>query len=192
MVPVVARYRDGRLVKGTTINFSPDAWHCHVQPPGEPYGEGTRVDFHHLKALFFVHSLEGNPYHEKARDAQPKARFAEPVRVRFQDGEEITGLAHLYQHEPGFFIYPADPEGNNERIFAIRDYVEWVEPAQGGAAIEGGEAVQGGEGGERSGAPDADTLRAPTIGYEPAPEEVQGSREEGEEQGKEAAERRQP
>lgn len=128
MTHVVARFRDGRLVKGITLNFSPSTHFCHIQPADQPYGEGQRIPFADLKALFFVRDLAGNPYYDEDKTILPRVRIGDRVRVRFQDGEEVSGLANLAAEGPGFFIYPSDPKSNNERIYAIRDFVAAIDP----------------------------------------------------------------
>lgn len=135
MIQIVARYRDGRMAKGTTLNFSPNGNHFHVQSLGDPYGEGIRVEFDELKAIFFVRDLAGNPHH-RTRDLPMRARYSRHVRLRFQDGEEIVGLSNPDEHEPGIFIYPSDPLSNNERVFAIRGYVAILEDVDDVALAE--------------------------------------------------------
>ncbi len=60
---VVARYRDGRMVKGITYDFGPQKKGFHVVLlEGEAEKQGDKVQevlFSELKAVFFVKSLEG-------------------------------------------------------------------------------------------------------------------------------------
>jgi hypothetical protein len=117
---VIARYRDGRMLKGTTINFRPEAPHCHIVPIDRPYDEGQRVDFKDLKAVFFVRDLRGNPLHTERKEFVHPLGYGRRVRVVFTDGEEMLGIAHqVDRKKPGFFLFPADPDSNNERVFAI-------------------------------------------------------------------------
>ena len=116
---VVARYRDGRMVKGVTGDFGPARDVFHVTPEGG----GAPVTIRHgdLKAIFFVRNFAGNPDH------QPKNEFAasalaigKKLRVVFEDGEILVGTTQGYQPgRPGFFIVPADPTTNTERCFVI-------------------------------------------------------------------------
>lgn len=164
MLQVVARFQDGTLVKGTTHNFSPDGAHCHIQPLDRPYGEGRRVEFRELKALFFVRTIEGNPKYQDKESFESEAHYAPRVRVRFKDGEELVGFMNLQHHPHGFFLYPADPLSNNERVFAIRECVDRLESLDepglgedGAAALppEDAGAAGGGGGADEPVTPDA-------------------------------------
>src|SRR5207247_10399913 len=60
---VVARFKDGRVLKGTTGDFYPNRPFFHVQA-----GEGAdamAVKCEHLKAVFFLKDLEGNPLYDE-------------------------------------------------------------------------------------------------------------------------------
>lgn len=126
---VVARFLDGRLVKGTTINFRPESDHCHVVPLERPYGEGARVDYRDLKAMFFVKDLRGNPeYRDQMTFTRPTG-YGTRVRIAFKDGEKMVGIVHhLDPNLLGFFLFPADPYSNNERVYAMYQAVASVEP----------------------------------------------------------------
>jgi hypothetical protein len=115
---VVVRYRDGRLLKGTTSNFAPAREGFHVQTPA---GENVAVRQDELKALFFVRDLAGDPTRRDSQAFDP-ARPApgRKIRVVFSDGEVIVGTTQGYQpNRPGFFVFPADAISNNERCFVI-------------------------------------------------------------------------
>jgi len=58
---VVARYRDGRLVKGVTSDFLPTRELFHIAPEGG--GAPLTVKHADLKAIFFVRDFTGNPGH---------------------------------------------------------------------------------------------------------------------------------
>lgn len=115
---VVARYRDGRLVKGSTADFLPTRELFHVQTES---GEILEVRHPELKAIFFVRDLAGNPAHSESNQFDP-ARPApgRKIRVVFADGEVLVGTTQGYQPtRPGFFMTPADPTSNTERCFVI-------------------------------------------------------------------------
>ena len=49
------------------------------------------------------------------------------VQVTFKDGETLVGATQGYQPDrPGFFLTPADPKSNNERIFVVTKAVARV------------------------------------------------------------------
>jgi hypothetical protein len=125
---VVARYRDGRLLKGVTMDVDPARPTFHVRPPA---GRAVSVDLSDLKALFFVRTLEGNPAHREQRRLEPgdkRAHGSTIVSLRFADGEEIVGLTIRYPpNRPYFFVVPVDPGSNNIRILVNRAAVVAME-----------------------------------------------------------------
>jgi hypothetical protein len=115
---VVARFRDGRTIKGSTADFLPtrDVFHVHTSA-----GETVPVRHADLKAVFFVRDLAGNPAHHDKKDFEAgQAVPGRKIRVEFQDGEVMVGTTQGYQpSRPGFFVVPADPTSNIERCFVI-------------------------------------------------------------------------
>ena len=124
---VVVRYRDGRLVKGTTSNFLPARDRFHVQTPE---GEVVAVAQDELKALFFVRDLAGDPTRKESSQFSPtRPALGRKIRVVFTDGEVIVGTTQGYQpNRPGFFVFPADAGSNNERCFVIAAATSRVSP----------------------------------------------------------------
>jgi hypothetical protein len=57
---VVARYIDGRVVKGVSSDINPKRPFCHIRTDDETLS----VKLLDLKALFFVKDLVGNPKRE--------------------------------------------------------------------------------------------------------------------------------
>lgn len=115
---IVARFADGRIVKGTTQDFSVTRDFFHVIP-ADPDAAPVRVGVPALKAVFFVKDHAGN------KDYQEKKAFERPVpgrklQVVFKDGETIVGSTTAYDAaRPGFFMTPADPQSNNDRIYVV-------------------------------------------------------------------------
>ncbi len=119
---VVARYRDGRLLKGVTNDFLPTKDRFHVVPADAAFGsKPVEILLADLKALFFVKDYAGHPEHVEAGafDAtHPPA--GRKIRVVFSDGETIVGTTQGYQpNRPGFFVVPADAGSNNDRCFVV-------------------------------------------------------------------------
>lgn len=122
---VVARFADGRMVKGITQDFSVSRDHFHVIPP-EPGSTPIRIGMPALKAVFFVKDHDGNKeYNEKkAFDRLVPGR---KLQVVFKDGEMLVGTTTAYDAaRPGFFMTPADPQSNNDRIFVVAKAVRAV------------------------------------------------------------------
>jgi len=115
---VVARFKDGRTVKGSTADFLPARELFHVQTTA---GETVPVRHADLKAVFFVRDLAGNPAHRDRKEFEAgQAAPGRKIRVVFQDNEVLVGTTQGYQPgRPGFFIVPADPASNIERCFVI-------------------------------------------------------------------------
>src|SRR5215204_1250594 len=119
---VVARYRSGEVVKGYTRDFFPERPVFHVLPKGGQVS--VQVMTPELKGLFFVRDLLGNRLRNKGRrfpavDQGPHT--GRRVAVLFEDGELLVGYAQTYSAEKaGFFVFPADPNSNNIRIYVLR------------------------------------------------------------------------
>lgn len=126
---VVARYKDGRITKGRTNDFSVNKGKFHIEPDSEVKAgiKGIEIDVNELKAVFFVKDLKGD---RRRRDIYDDiiAGGGRRVKVRFFDDEEIIGYTHSYDPTRlGFFIVPADIKGNNQRIFVVNSAVKKVE-----------------------------------------------------------------
>jgi hypothetical protein len=119
---VVARYRTGEVVKGYTRDFFPDRPVFHILPKGGQVSVQVRTP--ELKGVFFVRDLLGNRLRNKGRrfpavDQGP--HNGRRVAVLFEDGELLVGYCQTYSAErPGFFVFPADPHGNNIRVYVLR------------------------------------------------------------------------
>lgn len=115
---VVARFLDGRVVRGYTTDFQPSKPQLHLS--AEPNStETVHLPLAQIKALFFVREFLGNPCHIESHDfiSEPQGR---KVVVTFQDGEVLTGSTLGYRAgDRGFFLQPADSQSNNVRVFVI-------------------------------------------------------------------------
>jgi hypothetical protein len=126
---VVARYKDGRVIKGTSLDVDPSRTNCHIVPPGG--GRSARVELADLKALFFVRTLDGDPAFKedlKPDPEDPRTRGSFIVALRFSDGEEMVGITIRYPpNRPYFFVVPVDADSNNIRILVNRAAVVSME-----------------------------------------------------------------
>jgi PilZ domain len=113
---VVARFRDGHLVRGYTADFHPSKPQLHLS--AEPNSSDTLfLQLSQLKALFFVRDFTGDQTRVDRQEfgSAPQGR---KVVVTFNDGETLTGSTLGYRGEGnGFFVNPADPRSNNLRVF---------------------------------------------------------------------------
>jgi hypothetical protein len=109
---------DGLLVQGT--RSMPEILHIRPSDGSDPID----LPIEETKAIFFVKSFEG-------RGARHDLKFFSHapmvhgiwVQVRFLDGEimegvVMNGLPHLVQ--PGFFLHPTDPDGNNSLVYILK------------------------------------------------------------------------
>ena len=127
-VKVVARYIDGKRVKGFSQDFFPHKDRFRIYLAGQPSGGATEVIVKELKAVFFVKDFAGNPTHEERKEyregEKPQGR---KVEVTFKDNEVMVGTTLGYDpSRQGFFIFPADPKSNNDRVFVVSTAVKKV------------------------------------------------------------------
>jgi hypothetical protein len=122
-VKIVVRYKDGRIIKGNSLDFSPSRPFFRLQaegPEGSP-GEQQQIQIEELKAVFFVKKLEGDSdYSERKGFVEEDRPSGRKVEITFEDGETMQGSTLGYNVErSGFFLFPADPDGNNDRVFVV-------------------------------------------------------------------------
>lgn len=120
MKPVVAHYRDGRIVKGVTNDFLPAKERFHLLPAGSRPGTAPiEVLVSELKAVFFVFDLAGSPDRQKSNEFD-RPLPGRKIRVVFADGEVLTGTTNGYNPgRSGFVLFPADSASNNERCYVV-------------------------------------------------------------------------
>lgn len=118
---VVARYLDGRVLKGVTRDFSPNRPILHIDLQNG--GAVVELRFKQLKALFFVKGFEGNSARQDLRgfvNGPAETQQGKKIAVRFRDGEFICGYTLSWSPDrEGFFLFPSDADSNNHRIFVI-------------------------------------------------------------------------
>ena len=124
---VVARFRDGRVIKGFCQNFFPNKDHFHLFPPDNPL-QAMGVIMRGLKAVFFVRDFTGDPkYLEKKTYPDGERPRCTRVEITFSDGEVMVGSTLAYGvNWEGFFITPADPKSNNVKVYAMIAVVQRI------------------------------------------------------------------
>ncbi|HYA92463.1 MAG TPA: hypothetical protein VEK32_13300 [Thermodesulfobacteriota bacterium] len=127
-IKVVARYINGRIVKGLSQDFFPNKDRFHVYLKENPSGEAVEVLVKELKAVFFVRDFAGNyQYDERKEYISGDKPSGRKIEVTFVDGEVLVGTTLGYDPKrPGFFLFPADPQSNNIRVFAATTAVKKV------------------------------------------------------------------
>lgn len=128
-VKIVARYLDGKMVKGYTQDFAPNKPRFHLSPgEAQASSEIVEVFLRELKAVFFVREFAGKSDYNERKHYIPEERpSGRVVEVTFVDGEVLVGSTLGYDPKrPGFFIFPADPRSNNARVFVSSQSVRAV------------------------------------------------------------------
>jgi len=118
---VVVHERDGNVLKGATSDFLAKRRVLHLRI-ASPTRHVRKIDTRTLKAVFFVKSFQGNKHYQEIKTFPDDPPPGKKVKATFMDGEVIYGYTHAVSHnQSGFFLIPADPNSNNERIFVVFD-----------------------------------------------------------------------
>ena len=122
---LVAHLRDGLILKGFSRDFDParELFHIVRRRGGVAASQEVRLD--QLKALFHVKTWGRKDRHMGREPGFPEGDVNRPpdglyIRTvaEFFDGEKIFGFTRDYDPgRPGFYLYPADPEDNNAKIY---------------------------------------------------------------------------
>lgn len=118
---IVARYSNGKIIKGHTIDFFPNKDRFHVTLIDKPSDSPIEVMVNRLKAVFVVRDLKGNPqYVERKSYMEGETPYGTPLELTFEDGEVMVGSTMGFDlRRQGFFITPVDPNSNNIRVFVV-------------------------------------------------------------------------
>jgi hypothetical protein len=123
MNKVVARFQDGRVLKGLTGDFVAAGETFHIARADAPSAPPHPVMLSDLKAVFFVKDFAGNPMHDERKHFERgRTLIGRKLRIEFKDGEVMVGTTNVY--EPGthgFFLVPADAASNIERCFVVAE-----------------------------------------------------------------------
>jgi hypothetical protein len=125
---VVVGCLDGQRLKGYVFNFSAARDHFKLFPEeNSSQHQGTEVKLESVKAIFFVKDFSGNKHHDRGEPV-PGAH-GRKLEVTFHDGETLAGTTEAYNPKKvGFFLFPADPESNNIRVFILNKSVREIKP----------------------------------------------------------------
>ena len=130
---VVVKFKDGHVLKGWTVNISPnkEVFYLHKHKEFEDKKDIIEIKLSSLRAVFFVKDHKGNKDYKKVRTFKGKPKVTPSQRkiiVTCKDGEKLYGTTLGYDpNKKGFFIFPIDPEDNNKRIFINQTAVKSVE-----------------------------------------------------------------
>ena len=111
----------------------PDPEDTAVQTPATttaapPASAPIRVNVRELKAVFVVHDFAGKPEYKERNDfSASNNAMGMRLQIEFKDGEKLLGCSMNFDlHQQGFFIFPADPNSNNQRIYVVSESVKDV------------------------------------------------------------------
>ena len=122
---VVARFLDGRILKGFTRNFDPRRRSFELYDP-EGAGEIIVVRLSDLKTLFFVRDFKGNPAYKERHEFEGPFT-GRRLSLQFKDGEVMVGTTFGFDAErDGFFLFPADAKSNNEKAYVNTGAVKTI------------------------------------------------------------------
>ncbi|OLC89936.1 MAG: hypothetical protein DMG35_03910 [Acidobacteria bacterium] len=123
-------FLDGRRLKGYIYNFSSqkDRFRLFFEKD-TLQREGTDVQIKDLKAIFFAKDFVGNSEYQESQMV-PLGNQGRKAEVTFRDGEKIVGTTDAYNPQKiGFFMVPADPRSNNQRVFVVTKnarQIRWI------------------------------------------------------------------
>lgn len=131
----VARFRDGRLVKGHVRDFSIES--DTVILNDQKTQQELRVPVAELKAIFFVKNFGGSSEHVERKTFGIRKNLGKKVFIKFSDNESLVGfiegqipwdkgfsLAKLGEKVKGFFLTPVDQDSNNDRVFVVGSAIQ--------------------------------------------------------------------
>ncbi len=114
---VIVHFKNGKIMKGVTSDFLPNKTEFHIS---DLNGKMENIEVSQLKGVFFVKDMAGDVNHEYSYEDVVVAG-GRKIRVEFSDGETMVGYTLSYSPDrQGFFMIPADFQGNNERIFVVK------------------------------------------------------------------------
>ncbi len=121
---VIAHFIGGQLVKGTTLDFFPTKDKFHITTET---GEIHEIQISQLKAIFFVKNFDGDTDYSEKKGFFTKQPQGKKVLVEFHDGEVLFGYTLSYSTRGiGFFMFPGDPECNNNKVFIVHSSAKRV------------------------------------------------------------------
>ena len=129
MNKVVARFADGRMLKGNTRDFVISKESFHLEVVGAPLNsKPVLLQIKELKALFFVKDFEGRPQYKPRQEFESgKPVVGRKIRVLFKDGEEMVGTTNGYEPgRPVFFVVPADQDSNTQRCLVVTEATQEI------------------------------------------------------------------
>ena len=114
---IVVRHKDRTLMKGRTHDFAPGKLFFNMSLLN---GERVQMKIEDLKAIFIVNDFKGNKdYKYSYKDVLMWGGIK--IKIIFNDNEVMIGyIPHHIDGVQGFFVTPADLNGNNKNVFVVK------------------------------------------------------------------------
>ena len=135
---VVARFRDGRLVKGYIGVFSVESDTLLINDLTTNQQHHIPID--NLKAVYFVKTFKGISGYVEKKAYGIRKHKGRKVFIKFTDKETLVGyiegeipwdegfsLEKLGKKAKGFFITPVDEDSNNDKVFVVGSAIDHVQ-----------------------------------------------------------------
>lgn len=123
LVPVTLHFRDGRVARvllpgGTALGAAVSVVDEH--------GETAEIPIGVLKGIFYLKDPR-----ERILEVDLGVRPAPDgtlATVEFEDGEVLSGYVNSFDvRQPGFFLQPDNPHGNNAKVYVVTAAVRSLE-----------------------------------------------------------------
>ena len=114
---IVVRCKDKKIMKGKVHDFSATKVFFSMRLLS---GERVKIKIEDVKAIFIVKNYEGNKdYKYSYKDVLLWGGMK--IRINFKDNEVMIGyIPYHINSDRGFFVTPADLNGNNKNVFVIK------------------------------------------------------------------------
>ncbi len=132
---VIARFRDGRMVKGYAKDFRIDADTLALYEHRSKGEHAIPID--ELKGVFFVKNFKGFSFYDEKKVFGLDKNRGTKVYVKFSDNEGLVGfiegkipwdkgfsLSKLGHNAKGFFLTPVDSKSNNNKVFVVGSAIQ--------------------------------------------------------------------
>lgn len=134
---VVAHFKDGEIIKGVVLSFSPETGVLKLRLEDlTDQNEHEEIKAAELKAVYYIKNWSGNIDLHEASAPVPASAERKRFLVRFSDGEVLCGFvkeedvdkivvkdSEIQAVNLGFFLYPTDLNANNKKVFVLNSSV---------------------------------------------------------------------
>ncbi len=132
---IIVHYLDGRILRGTTLDFFPTKPLFHLTGVR---GEVVEIKIGELKAVFFVKHLSGEENYKERKGFFADDNRGKKIMVEFLDTEVIFGYTLTFSPKKlGFFMTPGDHQSNNEKIFVVHSSTKRIKIHSGNIVAPG-------------------------------------------------------